>query len=1123
MQLNPAVVHRQGVAAYGRRDYGVAGKAFAKAVELAPESSIYRNDLGLVFLMEKNYAGALACFEQATTLAPPIAEPFNNGGLALKALGHASKAAQWFHQALVRRPDYTEAMVNLGLICQDQQQLTEAVHWFKKALTIAPNYAKAHFCIGTILYDQGKQASAESHFRTALSCDPDHFGAYNHLALIADARGEWDKAKALILEALRIDPDNPIGLCNLGNILKKVGNFNGAKRAYRRTITLKPDFAQAHFNLAMVLLLEGNMSMGWQEYEWRLKLFDPESDYPLRHGLPLWTGQTLKGKTLLVFSEQGYGDVIMFSRYLQGLKEAGADLVIEAKPDMTLLFQRLNHIDEVLPQIKDLKPQRACDFCVPMASLPLHFDTRMDTIPNQVPYFYPSTGKSDQWRRRLHQDRLNVGLVWSGSNIDPSRRCPLSQFEFLGDLTNISVFGIQKEVPDPTEKLPEWLENLGPELDDFDDTAALLSALDLIISIDTAVAHLAGALNKPVWVLLPRIPDWRWLLKREDSPWYPGMRLYRQEVADDWTIPLNTIRADLHRHLASAPNTEPLPGSILNNARKSFELGQKEYQSGDAMAALTHFHRAVAQAPDLAEAHYSLGVAAYQLERFPEAIAAYQNVLAIDPSFTEAAFNLAVVLEKTGDTEQAEKAYENALRISATYDPAAYNLGMLHFRHKRFSMAIAAFQKAIDINPDHWQAHNNLGLALHHTGRLDQALEQFQITVVLKPDCVVAMHNIGNVYLDRGLIQQTILWYGKALAFQPDNAEAHFALGKLYQEQLELNDARRLFDKTLALQPDHVEAHICKATTQLLQGDFQRGWNEYEWRLKIPSRKLNIYPYDLKAPYWQGEPFKNRTLLVYAEQGIGDTMQFCRLLPQVKAFGGNVIFEVQSGLLGLMQSIKGVDHLQAIAEDKPLSEDYDLQVPLLSLPRCLKIDPGRLELNPPYLFSDPVKSAYWGERLHPDKFQVGLVWAGNPVHRKDHLRSCPRELFEELCQLRGARFWGLQKLKAIKKPETLDQLDDAPCKHTIINLGAELETWQDTAAVIDNLDLVISVDTAVAHLAGAMGKPVWVLLPFLPDWRWMLDRNDTPWYKTMRLFRQSKPGDWAEVLQQVRMALVHLL
>ena len=748
----------------------------------------------------------------------------------------------------------------------------------------------------------------------------------------------------------------------------------------------------------------------------------------------------------------------MFSRYLLLLKEAGADLVVETKPDMVRLFQRLNHIDEVLPQIKDLKPRQACDFCVPMASLPLHFNTRMDSIPNQVPYFKPSAKKRDQWRRRLHQRRINIGLVWSGSNIDPSRRCPLSQLGFLGDLADVSVFGIQKELPDPTEKLPEWLENLGPELDDFDDTAALLSALDLIISIDTAGAHLAGALNKPVWVLLPRIPDWRWLLKRDDSPWYPGMRLYRQEAANDWTIPLTKIRADLHRRLTATPNTEPLPDKDVNNARRSLELGQKAYQSGDAMAALTHFRKAVAQAPDLAEAHYNLGVAAYQLERFPEAIAAYRNVLTVDPTFTEAVFNLAVGLEKTGDTEQAEKTYAHALRISPTYEPAAYNLGMLHFRHKRYSMAIAAFQKAVDIAPDRWQAHNNLGLALHHAGRLDLALEQFQITMALKPDCVVAMHNIGNVYLDRGLIQQTILWYGKALAFQPDNAEAHFALGKLYQEQLELNNARRLFDKTLALQPDHVEAHLCQATTLLLQEDFQHGWDEYEWRLKIPSRKLNIYPYDLKAPHWQGEPFQNRTLLVYAEQGIGDTIQFCRLLPQVKALGGNVIFEVQAGLLGLMQSIKGVDHLQPIAEDKPPKVDYDLQVPLLSLPRCLKINPEHLDINPPYLFSDPVKSAYWRKRLRPGEFHIGLVWAGNPVHRKDHLRSCPRKLFEALCQFQGARFWGLQKLKVLEKPQAFNELDDPTNQTGIFNLGGELKTWQDTAAVIDNLDLVISVD-----------------------------------------------------------------
>jgi hypothetical protein len=311
----------------------------------------------------------------------------------------------------------------------------------------------------------------------------------------------------------------------------------------------------------------------------------------------------------------------------------------------------------------------------------------------------------------------------------------------------------------------------------------------------------------------------------------------------------------------------------------------------------------------------------------------------------------------------------------------------------------------------------------------------------------------------------------------------------------------------IRFKPGFAEAHFNCAMVHLLNGNFSDGWQEYEWRLQRKEWKT-LCPHRANLPRWNGESFVGKKLLIYDEQGFGDTLQFVRYLPLVKSRGGRVIFETRHQLIGLFDNFPGVDELvERISYDKPARE-ADIYIPLLSLPGIFQTQLETIPKNTAYIYPNPDKVEQWRERISAGGIKVGLVWKGSGI---DPNRSFDPALFLPLAKKEGIRLYGLQK-GFRHNPVHSEKI---PAEMRILNLGDDLKDFSDTAGAIANLDLVISIDTSVAHLAGAMGKPVWVLLPYVADWRWFLDRNDSPWYPTMRLFRQKNRGCWDEVLQCV--------
>jgi Flp pilus assembly protein TadD len=461
-----------------------------------------------------------------------------------------------------------------------------------------------------------------------------------------------------------------------------------------------------------------------------------------------------------------------------------------------------------------------------------------------------------------------------------------------------------------------------------------------------------------------------------------------------------------------------------------------------------------------------------------------------------------------GKLYEASIAYRQSLRLDPDQADLWYNLGNVLHKGGAYEDAAAAFREALTRIPNNADAWNNLGNSLYSLGRTDEAIDAFNKALALQPDIAEAHNNLGNALREKGKLDESIAHCRSAIKLDPNYPEAHNNLGSAMLQQLRLDEATSAFERALELKPDHPYAHLNLGLTLLLRGDFEHGWEHYEWRWKL--KLLAEYLSDVKQPKWDGSALDGKRILLHAEQGFGDTIQFARLIPQVADRGGKVTLLCPPQLIRLLKGIPAIDELIPPGQGLP---KFDVHCPLLSLAHVLGITVEKIPAQVPYLRIDPELSSRWRKRMPEGRRRIGLVWAGRASNQNDPNRSIRLEALVPLGGVEGIQFVSLQKGDAAA------QASNPPVGMSIIDCGAELEDFTDTAALIDQLDLLITVDTAAAHLAGALGKPVWILLPHFPDWRWMLDREDSPWYPTARLFRQPAVGDWKTPIDRIAQEL----
>ena len=589
----------------------------------------------------------------------------------------------------------------------------------------------------------------------------------------------------------------------------------------------------------------------------------------------------------------------------------------------------------------------------------------------------------------------------------------------------------------------------------------------------------------------------------------------------------------IHRSLAISPQSAE---ALSNRATALRALGRLD-------EALASYDEALAIKPGYVEALHNRGNVLKDLGRPEEALASYDQALAVRPGLAEALRNRFSLLKELGRLEEALASYDEALAIRPD-DAEALNIrAAALLQQGRPQEALTSCDTALAIKPDFLEALNNRAVALGRLGRPEEALASFDRALELKPDYVPALSNRGKVLLDvyrAERSQEALASFDKALAINPDDAgvlinQAH-ALSQLGRSRDALtsseralavrpNSAEALNNRAIALvglsrleealathtaavavKPDFAEAHWNEALCRLSLGDYATGWEKYEWRWRCEFM-AKAKP-EFAAPLWLGkEDLSGKRVFLHAEQGLGDTLQFCRYAPAVAAKGATVTLGVPAPFASLLRTLPGVER---VVSDYDPSWNFDFHCPLMSLPLAFGTRVETIPSPVPYLWANPFRATAWRERLAQlGGLKVGLVWAGSGKVRAVDLRLMRLEQMRQFGAVDGVTLVSLQK------GEPASQTRPPPPGLAIHDWTDELTDFADTAALIAALDLVISVDTAVAHLAGALGKPVWVLLHHSPDWRWLLDREDSPWYPTMRLFTQPYPGDWATVLRRV--------
>jgi tetratricopeptide (TPR) repeat protein len=549
-------------------------------------------------------------------------------------------------------------------------------------------------------------------------------------------------------------------------------------------------------------------------------------------------------------------------------------------------------------------------------------------------------------------------------------------------------------------------------------------------------------------------------------------------------------------------------------------LGLLAAQSGRAEQAVELINAAIRARPDRAEYYNNLGEVFRALHRHAEAIAAYEEAIRLKADYAEAYDNLGSALEEEGALDAAIAAFRQALSIKPRYARAHNSLGRTLQAKGDLTAAVNAYQNAVQLQPEFADSYNNLGVALQAQGKLEEAVSALQRACGLQPGNPLVHYNLGNAVCALGKLDDASAAYREALACDPDFALAHNNLGVVLNDQGKLQEALAALDRAVTLEPNYAEAHENRAWALLQMGDFDAGWAEYEWRFAAGKQRQPAQVLDLPQPRWNGCRFEGQSLLIHTEQGLGDSIQFIRYVPWVRARGGKVFLACPAQLHRLLDGFAGVDVLPAEAEQLQ-SLSVDLQVPLLSLPYIFQTKLDTIPNEIPYLRVPPTLLDAWRKRVDPNTYNIGFVWAGRPHHTETRnryrRRSCNLHTFALLAQFPDVTFYSLQKDSQAAHTAT-----SADGMH-FIDYSSEFTDLAETAALIASLDLVISVDTAVAHLAGALGCPVWTLLPYAADWRWLTERKDTPWYPTMRLFRQASPGDWQGVMERVAAELPSLL
>jgi len=1093
--------------------------------------------LAAAYIRSQNIAAASTAIERAVKIDGEHAELLSLRGLLLKAQGRLNEALEVFRDCRLRYPDHFDGLHNGGVVACQLAEFEEAEEFARGALELSPKNLEALKSLARVLVSVRRAGEARAVFEQLQQAGGRQGDVQNGIGACFLLDNQPLAAIPCLDAALEDDPNNGTTWANRGIALKALGRYPEALESLQQAVRVAPDNAENLWNLSLAQLATGDYAGGWANYEIR---FAPQRVALDRVKLPATTipqlmpGQDVNGKVVAVLAEQGLGDFIQFCRYGELLHREGAKVVLICPEHLVPLAHTLpwaEHIGNGIP-----RSGSNIDFYIMVMSLPHRCGTTVASIPSPPAYLAPTHQRMARWEPRLKDARRKVGIVWAGRPThgnDYQRSTRLDQFGFLRSFQDrIKLFSLQMgeraddAAPDGLE-----LDRLGAEIVDFGDSAAAVAHLDLLISIDSAPVHLAGALGRPCWVLLSKSADFRWLTDGETTPWYPSLRLFRQHALGDWDSVFERVAQGLEDWLsddsvASLPAVTPVydvewkPGEFVRaGVAAQLSHAVKAQQSGDHAAAVQIYEWVLKHEPAHQDSMRNLAVAYRVLGRVSDSQRIYGEAMQLFPRDPILLTNFCNLASDLGDYAAVQRAAAVAVEEASDNAGAWYMLALAADRLVQGDGGLAAIERAVALAPkrvDYMAAH---AVIVQKQGDFERSEQIARDILQIKSDVADAWLVMAQCYCRRRDYERGLEAYARAEALKPDSAPIWINRAVVFSELGRHDEAISNARRGIELAPDNPEGHFNLSLLLLANGDYERGWKEYRWRLD-PRRK----PRDrvaipaLRKPMWAGEPVDGKTVFLMPEQGLGDWIQFVRYAALLKQRGARVCVAVHKPLHRLFEQCPHVDRVYLDGE--PL-HDYDYWAFPLSLPEYLGTEPA-FEVSR-YLSPPQQLVGEWGARIDAQvgprtegKPRIGVVWGGRPTHPRDAVRSIPVEALAPL--LLDSRYdWvALQHGEAYAQAYRLgDRL--------VHNLGKAVNDLADTAAILRNLDLLVSIDSAPVHLAGAMGLPCWVLLDAAPDWRWGRIGGENPWYPNMRLFRQPVAGDWAAVISRVAVELEGML
>jgi tetratricopeptide (TPR) repeat protein len=788
------------------------------------ESAPVPRTQGIEYFHRKDFSHALACFDQGLAMRPDDRELQNYKARALEQLGRLEESLTCIDRCLEMDPNNGDELRNRALILTKLTRSKEALATLDRVLQLQPDHVDTLIKRAVLLHQLGQRESALESVTRAVALSPSDQCALNTRGMMLDDLDRREEARADFQAALAIDPKYAAAITNLAIVHARGGHYDEALAHYAASLAIDPHQDNAIYNRAVIRLVLGDWRQGFIEFESRWKLF-PHEAARLTRLAPQWRGQEdLKGKTVLLHHEQGFGDTLQFSRYAPLVMARGARVVVATPSNLARLMRSLPGSPDI---VSEGEPIPKHDYHCPLMSLPLAFGTTTATVPASVPYLRPDLPDVTRWSVRLGARlRPRIGIVWSGRRYPPINQARDMTLEAIRPLLTLPAdfYCLHLELADlertelsSTSKV-HWVGN---QFTDFADTAALIANLDLIITVDTAMAHLAGALGKPVWLMNRYTTCWRWLLNRSDSPWYPSLRIFRQAALGDWGGVVEQVLQAGRRFVANFPErvspaaapalATPAPAKLLEVLQAALD----QHHQGQFAQAINLYQRALTLAPNQVDALHYLGVALSQNGENAEALVALSRALREQPRNAAIHNHHGNALAGLGRHQQAIASYDLAISCNLEFADSHYNRGVALSALGQQEPALRSYARAIELKPGYAQAYNNRALIYAAQGHADAALKDYDAALKAQPQFIDAWINQADLLRSLYRYTEALESSRRALMCDPNHSQAHNGHGATLANMGRTTEAMDSYDRALQLNPSLAEAAWNRGLIQL--------------------------------------------------------------------------------------------------------------------------------------------------------------------------------------------------------------------------------------------------------------------------------------------------------------------